>query len=96
MKKQEKIIKMNKKDRTERDAIMAKHRKTIRIICFVLLIIALSLKAILFLNNNFATRIIYPFSLIALWLILDRYVLKDRSKKVELTNTKIKKHANNI
>ena len=46
--------------------------------------------------NNLVMDVIYPFSLIALWLMLDRYVFKDRSKKVEMTNTKIIKHANYI
>lgn len=75
---------------------MAKYRLTIRVICFVLLLVSLILKAILFIDNNLVMVVIYPFSFIALWLMLDRYVFKDRSKKVEMTNTEIIKHANYI
>lgn len=75
---------------------MIKHRKTIRIICFVLLLVALILKAVLLPDNNFPTSIIYPVPLIAFWLILDHYILKDCSKKVEMKNTKIIRHAKYI
>ena len=72
---------------------MAKYRQIIRVICFVLLLVGLILKAILFLDNNLVTNVIYPFSLIALWLMLDRYVLKDHTKHTKLTNIKLTKHA---
>lgn len=71
---------------------MVKYRQIIRVICFVLLLIALTFKT----TSFQIIRMIYPAPLIAFWLILDRYVLKNHSKSIELTDTKITRRANYI
>lgn len=66
---------------------MAKYRKTIRIFCFTALLVSLILRTFLLPNSkDFKTSIVYPLSLIFIWLVLDRHILKDAEQKNQAGN----------